>query len=101
VAKGRILLVEDDPTARAAVDRFLRARGYELDVAETCRAAEDLFRARLPDAVLLDQVLPDGDGVSLLGRLKAHSPSVPVIVLTGHGRSRSRCARSRKAPSSS
>ncbi len=83
--RARILLVDDDPSVRAAVSRFLESKGYEVDLAETCQAAEDLFRSRLPDAVLLDQVLPDGDGVTLLGRLKAHSPSVPVIVLTGHG----------------
>jgi DNA-binding NtrC family response regulator len=85
VARGRILLVEDEPSARAAVARFLRAKGYEVEAAETCRAAEDAFRSALPDVVLLDQVLPDGDGVALLARLKAHAPGVPVIVFTGHG----------------
>jgi len=85
VAKSRILLVEDDASIRAAVAGFLRAHGYDVDAAENCRAAEEAFRARLPDAMLVDQVLPDGSGIDLLTRLKAVAPGVPVVMLTGHG----------------
>ena len=84
-ARARILLVEDDATIRASVAGFLRAKGLEVDTAATCAAAEECFRTRVPDAMLLDQVLPDGSGIELLARLKAAAPAVPVIMLTGHG----------------
>jgi len=77
--------VEDDATIRAAVAGFLRAKGLEVDTAATCAAAEECFRVRVPDVVLLDQVLPDGGGIDLLARLKLVAPGVPVIMLTGHG----------------
>ena len=84
-ARARVLLVEDDATIRAAVAGFLRAKGLEVDTAATCAAAEECFRVRVPDVVLLDQVLPDGGGIDLLARLKLVAPGVPVIMLTGHG----------------
>jgi DNA-binding NtrC family response regulator len=84
-AKARILLVEDDSTIRAAVAGFLRAHGLEVDAATSCAAAEEAFRAHVPDAMLLDQVLPDGSGIDLLRRLKSVAPGLPVVMLTGHG----------------
>ena len=85
MARGRILLVEDDATIRAAVSGFLRVHEYEVDAVGSCRAAEESLRAAIPDAVMLDQVLPDGSGIDLLGRVRAAAPAVPVIMLTGHG----------------
>jgi DNA-binding NtrC family response regulator len=85
MSKGRILLVEDDPSVNTLVAAFLRAHDYEVDTADSLGAAEGALRARPPDAVLLDQVLPDGNGLELLARLKAAPPAVPVIMLTGHG----------------
>ncbi len=85
MSKGRILLVEDDPIVRAAVGGFLRVHEYEVDVTDTLRAAEEAVRHQAPDAVLLDQLLPDGQGVELLRRIKAASPGLPVIMLTAHG----------------
>ena len=85
MSRARILLVEDDAGIRAAVAGFLRAHAYDVDAAENCRTAEESFRARLPDAALVDQVLPDGNGIEFMARLKAVAPGVPVIMLTGHG----------------
>jgi DNA-binding NtrC family response regulator len=85
MARGRILLVEDDATIRSAVSGFLRAHEYEVDAVGTCRAAEESLRAAVPDALMLDQVLPDGSGIDLLGRVRAAAAALPVIMLTGHG----------------
>jgi DNA-binding NtrC family response regulator len=81
----RILVVDDEAGARFGVQDFLAGRGYVVDEADSCRAAEESFRNTRPDLVLLDYALPDGDALSLLPRLRAVDASVPVVILTGHG----------------
>ncbi|MEW6272457.1 MAG: sigma-54 dependent transcriptional regulator [Thermodesulfobacteriota bacterium] len=82
---NRILLVDDEDAVRFGVREFLRSRGYEVDEAESCARAEELFRGAPPDAALLDHRLPDGTALDLLPRLRSIDPSVPLAVLTGHG----------------
>jgi DNA-binding NtrC family response regulator len=83
--RSRILVVDDEAGIRFGVRDFLTAHGYDVDEAEDCRGAEAGFRMNRPDAVILDHVLPDGDALTLLPRLRAVDASVPVVVLTGHG----------------
>ena len=83
--RSRILVIDDEAGIRFGVREFLTANGYEVDEAEDCRSAEASFRTNRPDAVILDHVLPDGDALTLLPRLRAVDASVPVVVLTGHG----------------
>jgi DNA-binding NtrC family response regulator len=80
----RLLLVDDDADVRLAIRRFLEVQGFKISEADTCSAAEGMFRSVRPDAVLLDYSLPDGDALSLLPRLKQSDDTVPVIVLTAH-----------------
>jgi DNA-binding NtrC family response regulator len=83
--RSRILIVDDEAGIRFGVRDFLTTRGYEVDEATDCRSAEASFRAKRPDAVILDHLLPDGDALTLLPRLRAVDAGVPVVVLTGHG----------------
>jgi DNA-binding NtrC family response regulator len=85
MAASRILVVDDEAGIRFGVRDFLTAHGYEVDEAEDCRSAEEGFRRDRPDLVILDHLLPDGDALTLLPRLRAIDAGVPVIVLTGHG----------------
>jgi DNA-binding NtrC family response regulator len=85
VTKARILLVEDEPGIRLGIRRFLESKGFEVSEADTCRRASETFAAHPADAVLLDNLLPDGSGIDLLSRLKEIAPAVPVVVITGHG----------------
>ncbi|MBA3522884.1 MAG: sigma-54-dependent Fis family transcriptional regulator [Gemmatimonadales bacterium] len=82
---SRILLIDDEAGIRFGVREFLGAHGYEVDEADSCRTAEASFRQNRPDLVILDHVLPDGDALTLLPRLRAVDGSVPVVILTGHG----------------
>ncbi|HEY8516679.1 MAG TPA: sigma-54 dependent transcriptional regulator [Candidatus Binatia bacterium] len=82
---SRILLVDDEMAIRFGVREFLRSHGYEVDEADSCARAEELFRASPPDAALLDHRLPDGTALDLLPRLRSIDPTVPLAVLTGHG----------------
>jgi len=81
----RILLVDDERLVRSGIKRFLEAQEYLIAEADSCKAAEEVFRSYQPDAVIADYRLPDGNALELLPRLKALDPSIPVIILTGYG----------------
>ena len=77
----RILIVDDAPALQNMVKEILTQAGYETDAALSCAQALERFRAAAPDAVLLDVMLPDGDGFSLLGTLR-ELRDVPVLFLS-------------------
>lgn len=79
----RVLIVDDDLGIRFALGEYLRTTGLLIHEAETCRAAEDVFRNFKPDIVLMDNYLPDGTALDIMPRLKAMDASVPIIILTG------------------
>ena len=66
---------------RWSLTQRLRADG--MDVVEAGTVAEAL-QARAPDAAILDYRLPDGDGISVLRRLREFDPDIPVVMLTAH-----------------
>ena len=76
-----ILVVDDEPDLQRMVGDILRQEGYTVTTAGSCREALDRFRAAPPDGVLLDVMLPDGDGFALLGRLRRER-DVPVLFLS-------------------
>ncbi|MCK6451711.1 MAG: response regulator transcription factor [Alphaproteobacteria bacterium] len=77
-----ILLIEDDSTLRALVRRNLEAAGFAADAAGTIEEAEAALAATSFDAVLLDLMLPDGDGIELLKRLRERRDRTPIIAVT-------------------
>ncbi|HUP45029.1 MAG TPA: sigma-54 dependent transcriptional regulator [Thermoanaerobaculia bacterium] len=83
--RNKVLLVEDDRGIRFGIRNFLVGRDYDVEEAETLRQGEELFRQSRPDIALFDYSLPDGNALEVLPRLKASDPSIPVVILTGHG----------------
>lgn len=81
----RILLVEDEASLRQMIANFFRASEFQVDEADSCAAAYQTFQSAQPDIALLDFQLPDGDALGLLPRLRELEPSIPIIVMTGHG----------------
>ena len=77
----RILIVDDEIALQRMVGEILAQAGYETDSALSCAQALDRLGAAPPDAVLLDVTLPDGDGFSLLEKLR-ESRDVPVLFLS-------------------
>ena len=77
----RVLLVDDERALREMVQNTLSAEGYTVLAAATCAEALALAGTARPDAVLLDVMLPDGDGFSLFERLRAIR-DVPVLFLS-------------------
>jgi len=81
---ARILAVDDDPAILRSVRRALEGHGYRV---ETCERAGDVVPAVarfLPDVLLLDLVLPDGNGIDVCRTLRA-TESLPIIVLSAVG----------------
>ncbi|MBA2458948.1 MAG: sigma-54-dependent Fis family transcriptional regulator, partial [Gemmatimonadales bacterium] len=85
MAPPKVLLVDDEAGIRFGMHEFLAAHGYEVEEADSSRGAEACFRQSRPDLVILDFVLPDGDALALLPRLRGVDSSVPIVILTGHG----------------
>ena len=78
---SRVLVVDDEPQIRRALAVNLRARGYEVDLAETGEQALELAARHHPDVVVLDLGLPGIGGVEVIEGLRGWS-RVPVIVLS-------------------
>jgi DNA-binding response OmpR family regulator len=77
-----VLLVEDDARIASFVRRGLEAEGYAVDVAGSARAALDRVRATAYPLVVLDRMLPDGDGLELCRALRAEGFDGLVLMLT-------------------
>src|SRR5437867_8933236 len=86
----RVLLVEDEPAVRDAVERALRGAGHKADLAREGPAGLDLTMSNPYDAVVLDLGLPGLDGVEVCRRLRASGNQVPVLMLTARAAVRDR-----------
>jgi len=76
-----VLVVDDEPNIAELLRMALRYEGWEVSVAHTGSAAVRAARETTPDAVVLDVMLPDFDGMEVLRRLRGSS-DVPVLFLT-------------------
>ncbi|HVR41831.1 MAG TPA: sigma-54 dependent transcriptional regulator [Thermoanaerobaculia bacterium] len=83
--KPRILLVDDEPGVRFGIQRFLQSHDYEVEAVDTCERAQGAFALNRPDVLIIDYMLPDGNALDILPQFKAADPSVPILLLTGHG----------------
>jgi two-component system OmpR family response regulator len=83
----KLLLIEDDADLGQAVAAHLTAAGHAL---QWCRSVTEATHASVPELVLLDLHLPDGDGLDLLRRWRRDGHAWPVIVLTARDQVRDR-----------
>ena len=83
-----VLVIDDDPFARALAQKALEKRGYAVVFAQDSNEALDVLQRLRPDAILMDVNLPGMDGVALTALLKAQPEfaSIPVLMLTGEAR---------------
>ena len=87
----RVLVVDDEAPIRRAMAANLRARGYDVDLAETGEQALQLAARHHPDVVLLDLGLPGMDGLAVIDGLRGWS-QVPIVVLSARGSERDKVA---------
>jgi len=85
--KPRVLVIDDEKTFRVVAEAALRAEGYEALSASSAEEGLALAREHAPDVVILDQNLPDSDGLSVLERLlrEAGEPGPAVVMATAYG----------------
>jgi DNA-binding response OmpR family regulator len=78
----RVLLIEDDPKAAKLLAKGLREEGFVVDVAATGEDGEDRAAVDEYDAIVLDWLLPDKDGLAVCRALRARDVSTPILMLT-------------------
>jgi DNA-binding response OmpR family regulator len=78
----RVLIVEDDPQLREIVATGLREDGFECVTASTLREAKERAAMGTIGLVILDVMLPDGNGVTLCSELRRKGATMPVLLLT-------------------
>ncbi len=78
----RILTVDDETSLTELLSMALRYEGWEVTTAASGLAAVKAAREVRPDAIVLDMMLPDFDGMEVMRRIRAEEPDVPVIFLT-------------------
>ena len=77
------LIVDDDSHAAEALAELVRGQGFTTACADSLATARDLLGAA-PDVILLDLILPDGNGIELLRDAAAQKLETQVVVITGH-----------------
>jgi len=81
--KKHILIVDDEVTIRELLTGYLTANGYRVTAASSVHEAIRLADKELPDLLISDLQLEDGDGFEIIERVKSKQPDLPVILLTG------------------
>jgi two-component system, OmpR family, KDP operon response regulator KdpE len=81
---ARVLVVDDEPQIVRGLKVILQNAGYRVEEATTKKEALDSVSVRPPDAIVLDLILPDGDGVEVVSEIRRWS-QVPVVVLSAIG----------------
>ncbi|WP_267386454.1 nitrogen regulation protein NR(I) [Sphingomonas sp. GC_Shp_3] len=79
---GNILVVDDDNAIRTVVVHALQRDGHRLTTAATLAEMEMRMASGMPDVLITDVVLPDGNGLDMVERLLVEHPGLPVIVLS-------------------
>jgi two-component system response regulator HydG len=83
--KARILIVDDEPSARSGLAKLLDQEQYEVETAADGLLALDLVAERTPALILTDLKMPNMDGMELIARIREKNPEIPVIVATAFG----------------
>ncbi|MEE9384056.1 MAG: sigma-54 dependent transcriptional regulator [Nannocystaceae bacterium] len=84
-AETRVLVVDDESAARTALVDLLRSEGYEVLSAPDGYKALGRARAQPPDILLTDLKMPGMDGIELIAKMTAQTPSLSSIVMTAYG----------------
>ena len=78
----RVLVVDDEPNIAELISMALRYEGWDIATAHNGTKAVREAKDQQPDAIVLDVMLPDFDGLEVLRRIRASQPDVPVLFLT-------------------
>src|SRR5581483_1083228 len=82
---NRVLVVDDEPPMRAALEANFRLHGWQVEAAESVTDGLAKFRRLRPPLVVTDIRMPDGDGLAVLRDVRTLAPRTGVILLTAYG----------------
>ncbi len=82
----RVLTVDDEASLTELLSMAMRYEGWQVSTAATGTEAVRVAREVRPDAIVLDMMLPDFDGLEVMRRIRTEDPDVPVIFLTARDR---------------
>ena len=77
-----VVVAEDDPSVRNAVERVLELEGYQVKTANDGNAALDLIVSSMPHAVVMDVMMPFADGLTVTRELRHRGNRTPILLLT-------------------
>jgi len=80
---GKILVVDDDIEVCSTLTEHLEEQGYTVTAVADAEEALQAARRECPDLILLDLLLPGGNGLQVLRRVRQDDPTVSVVVMTG------------------
>ena len=80
-----ILIVDDEPSILQSLSGLLADEGFEIETAQNGYEGLKIVEEESPDLVLLDIWMPGIDGIETLKEIKKNYPTIPVIIITGHG----------------
>jgi CheY-like chemotaxis protein len=80
-----VLVVDDNDEVRAVVVRHLLRAGYRVVQASSARAAIAILEGQVPDLVITDIFMPDGDGLEIINEIRGRGLCVPILVISGGG----------------
>ncbi|MCY4478640.1 MAG: response regulator FixJ [Rhodospirillales bacterium] len=80
-----VAVIDDDDAVRDSLGALLEAAGYDVDTYDSGRAFLSALSQASPACALVDVRMPEMDGLELQQRLAYTAPSLPVIIITGHG----------------
>ena len=81
----RILIIDDEESIRQTLSGILKDEGYDVLLAPDAEIGLERVREERPNLILLDIWMPGMDGMEALEKLKSEMPSIPVIMMSGHG----------------
>ena len=82
---NRVLVVDDEPSMRAALEASFTRHGWEVTTAAGTHEAMERFRSSPFPLVITDMRMPDGDGLGVMQHVRALAPGTAVIFLTAYG----------------
>lgn len=80
----RVLVVDDDPVVLASCRRILAAEGYEVTCSSSVGDALEVLGRQEFDLLLVDVIMPELDGIQLIGRVRRSQAQTPILAMSGY-----------------
>jgi len=80
----KILIVDDDKVVLSSCKRILDSEGYEVSLTSSVKEALQMLEEKKFDIVLVDVIMPEYDGIYLIGNVRENLPDLPILVMSGY-----------------